>query len=63
MSTAPTPNQGRYLDSTGTRYTALHHKKTGWWIQKLLGNQPAYSKPDFPEAVRAGTFTYQPETR
>lgn len=66
MSQPPEPQPGIYLDSIGTRYAAQLHPKTGWWIQKMTGENgrppAAYQKPDFVAACNAGIFTFQPET-
>ena len=58
------PLTGLYLDSIGTRYRATAHPKLGWFIQKLTGTpgrpSDSYAKPDFPAAVNAGIFHFDP---
>ena len=62
MSITPEPKPGRYRDSCYTAYEATKHPKTGWWLRKAGSLFPAFSKPDFPAAVNAGLFIFQPET-
>ena len=64
MIPAPEPTPGLYRDSTGTHYQATKKAKTGWHLEKLPAREPsaAFPREDFPEAVKRGIFTYQPET-